>query len=61
MSDTGAQEYVEDVDIDEINEDNVEEDEEARARQFFGDDEYTLLSHIQEEEEEKDLMSMTMQ
>lgn len=55
MSDTGAQEYVEDVDVD-VDEINDELDEHERERAFFGDEEYTILTHI-EEEEEKDVMS----
>ena len=59
MSDTGANEYVEDVDIEDVDL-NDDDDEEQRERQFFGHDEYTIMSSIPEEEE-KEIMSMTMQ
>ena len=46
LSDTGAQEYVEDmVDIDDD-----DEFDERRAREFFGDEEYTILSSVPEED-----------
>lgn len=59
LSDTGAQEeYCEDI----IDEEIVDEDgdDERRERQFFGDEEYTILSNVPEEDEQ-DQMSMTMQ
>ena len=59
LSDTGAQEeYCEDI----IDEEIVDEDgdNERRERQFFGDEEYTILSKVPEEDEQ-DQMSMTMQ
>ena len=62
LSDTGAQEYCEDIEddlIDEINQDD-EEVEKQRERQFFGDEEYTILNDVIEEEDEVELMSMTM-
>ena len=63
LSDTGAQDYVEDVDIDDVDGDEEDggDDEERREREFFGDDEYTILSNVIEEEEENEVMSMTMQ
>ena len=60
LSDTGAQEFIEDdIEIDELDQD----DEEERERQFFGHDQYTIMSSVPEEaeEEEKVAMSMTMQ
>ena len=52
LSDTGMQgeEYCEDM----IEEDIVgeDDDEERRERQFFGDEEYTILSKVEEEEDE---------
>ena len=54
-------------DADELEEEileDVDEDLEERERAFFGDDDYTLLSRVPEEEDEEPeeiQMSMTMQ
>lgn len=48
LSDTGAQEYCEDIEvelIDEINEDD-EEVEKQREKEFFGDEDYTILNDV---------------
>mmetsp|Transcript_6780 Transcript_6780/g.8078 ORF Transcript_6780/g.8078 Transcript_6780/m.8078 type:complete len:96 (-) Transcript_6780:391-678(-) len=47
LSDTGAQEFVEDIEIDDL-----DDDEDERDRKFFGDDLYTIMSSVPEEEEE---------
>ena len=60
LSDTGAQEYCEDIEEEIIDEDGDGDDDERRERQFFGDEEYTILSKVEEDEEEQDAMSMTM-
>lgn len=61
MSDTGANEYVENVDSEDNDIGDLDDEvvEEKREREFFGDEEYTILSHVPEEPE--NLMSMTMQ
>ena len=55
LSDTGAQndeEYCEDIIEDEVEMmDEDGDDDERRERQFFGDEEYTILSKVPEEEE----------
>jgi len=45
----------------EIIDEEEGEDELRRERQFFGDEEYTILSHVPEEENQEDILSMTMQ
>lgn len=54
MSDTGAQDY-EDDDLEDV---ALDEDDEERNRKFFGDEEYTILSSVPEEEVEH--LSMTL-
>jgi len=41
--------------------DELNDDEEERERQFFGDDQYTILSHGPDQDEHTIAMSMTMQ
>lgn len=63
LSDTGAQggeeeEYCEDIEDEMIDEEDGDDDE-RRERQFFGDEEYTILSKVPEEEG-VEALSMTM-
>ena len=53
LSDTGAQneEYCEDIEDEVEMMDEDGDDDERRERQFFGDEEYTILSKVPEEEE----------
>ena len=47
MSDTGANEYVENVDSDDNELGDLDDEvEEKREREFFGDEEYTILSDV---------------
>ena len=63
LSNDAYEDFTEDViDVDEDGEEEGEEDAIKREREFFGDEDYTLLSKVPEEEEEQeDQLSQTQQ